>query len=169
MKQFALRRNDPCERDACSNLSPYIHFGQIAPARVLQELMFYSKRGPRHFFVKDRKSGAQVFVEEFLIRRELSENFCYYCKDYDNINGAHAWAQKTISIHKNDVREYLYSRSQLAKAKTHDPLWNAAQCELVNRGKMAGFMRMYWAKKILEWTESTEQALKIAISLNDQV
>lgn len=154
---YAEKRNDPNER-ALSILSPYFHYGMIAPARAIMEV---------------RKANAplvdkEAFIEEAFIRRELSDNYCYYQVDYDNPNGFPAWAQATLQAHANDKREYIYIKNQFETAKTHDDLWNAAQMEMVKTGKMHGYMRMYWAKKILEWTHSVAEAQKIAIYLNDK-
>ncbi len=98
----------------------------------------------------------------------MSDNFCYFNSNYDNFNGFHEWAQKTLNDHRNDKREFIYSLKEFEEAKTHEELWNAAQKELTLKGKMHGYLRMYWAKKILEWSSSPEEALKIAIYLNDK-
>jgi len=115
------------------------------------------------------------FLEELIIRRELTDNYCFYNRDgYDRLDGLYpqydndSWAQKSLEIHKNDKREYLYTRDQFEKGLTHDELWNAAQHEMAHGGKMHGFLRMYWAKKILEWTPNPEEALNVAIWLNDK-
>jgi len=108
------------------------------------------------------------YLEELVVRRELSDNFCYYNDLYDSVKGAASWAQETLQAHADDKREYVYTKTALEEGKTHDSLWNAAQKELTVLGKMHGFMRMYWAKKILEWTASPEEALEIAIYLNDK-
>ena len=150
-------RNDPT-LDGQSNLSPYLHFGQISAARVALEV-YQAGADPR-------SRGA--FLEELVVRRELSENFCHYNSRYDSFDAFPDWAKKTLNDHRADPREYLYRREDLERAATHDDLWNAAQKEMVLRGKMHGYMRMYWAKKILEWTESPEEALSIAIYLNDR-
>ena len=152
---YAEDRNDP-NLNALSNLSPYLHYGQIAAQRVAFEVEMHAAQ------------HAKVFLEELIVRREVAENFCYYEKNYDNEKGFHEWAQKTLNEHKEDPREYLYTLKEFDEAKTHDELWNAAQRELLNTGKMHGFMRMYWAKKILEWTKSPQQAIDIAINLNDR-
>jgi deoxyribodipyrimidine photo-lyase len=110
----------------------------------------------------------RAFIEELVIRGDLSDNFVYYNKNYDNVSGLADWAKLEIEKHKRDVREYLYSLSELEESKTHDSLWNSAQNEMKRTGKMHGYMRMYWAKKILEWTESVEQAIEFAIYLNDK-
>jgi deoxyribodipyrimidine photo-lyase len=98
----------------------------------------------------------------------LAENFCYYNKNYDNLKGAYDWARTTLDNHRKDKREYVYTLEELENSKTHDKLWNAAQKQMVIEGKMNWFLRMYWAKKILEWTESPEQALEYSIYLNDR-
>ena len=151
------RRNDPT-KDALSNLSPYFHFGQIAPQRVALEIKNSSL--PE----QDKNS----FLEEMIVRRELSDNFCEYEPNYDYFDGFHDWAKKTLNEHRNDEREYLYPKEQFEHADTHDPLWNAAQNQMMNKGKMHGYMRMYWAKKILEWSPNPEEAMQVAIDLNDK-
>jgi len=156
LRHYDKYRNDPLA-NCLSNLSPYLHFGHISPQRVALEVI-----------KSNAPSGSKyAFLEELIVRRELSDNFCFYNDAYDNFNGFPEWAQKTLDKHKNDRREYLYSVKEFDKALTHDELWNAAQIEMLKTGKMHGYMRMYWAKKILEWTESTEEALEIAIYLND--
>ena len=112
--------------------------------------------------------SVEAFLEESIVRRELADNFCYYNENYDKLEGAYDWARKTLEDHAKDKREYLYTEEQLGKGETHDPLWNAAQVQLVKEGKMHGFLRMYWAKKILEWTKSPQDALRISIYLNDR-
>ena len=102
------------------------------------------------------------------MRRELAENFCYYQPNYDSIEGSYDWAKNTLLAHAKDKRQYLYSLKQLDNFETHDKLWNAAQIQMRVEGKMHGFLRMYWAKKILEWTESPQQALEFSIYLNDR-
>ncbi len=157
LSAYASRRNDPNE-DGVSNFSPYLHFGQISAQRVALEVQ---KK-------KVKKESKDAFLEELIVRRELSDNFCFYNPDYDRFAGFPEWAQKTLNEHRGDQREYLYSLEQFEAGKTHDDLWNAAQMEMVQRGKMHGYMRMYWAKKILEWTASPEEALEVAILLNDK-
>ncbi|RYR20536.1 hypothetical protein Ahy_B03g065708 isoform J [Arachis hypogaea] len=109
-----------------------------------------------------------AFLEELIVRRELADNFCFYQLHYDSLQGAWEWARKTLLDHAADKREHTYSKEQLEKAQTADPLWNASQLEMVHNGKMHGFMRMYWAKKILEWTSGPEEALEISIYLNNK-
>lgn len=158
LKLFASKRNDPTV-DALSNLSPYFHFGQISVQRAVLTVKKMSSKA---------KESVESFVEEAVIRRELSDNFCFYNPLYDNVSGTNDWAKKTLNDHRKDKREYLYSLEELEKAETHDDLWNSAQIQMVKEGKMHGFLRMYWAKKILEWTKSPEDALSTAIYLNDR-
>jgi len=119
-------------------------------------------------YESDYPESVADFLEELIVRREIADNFCLYNANYDSFNGFPEWAQKSLNVHKNDKREYVYSLEELEYAKTHDNLWNAAQLEMVKKGKMHGFLRMYWAKKILEWTRSPEDALNFAIYLNDK-
>jgi len=111
--------------------------------------------------------GANALLEEMIVRKELSDNFCYYQPQYTSLNGGPQWAQDSLTEHRADPREFLYNYEQLAKGETHDAAWNAAQLQMVKTGKMHGYMRMYWAKKVLEWTESPEQAIDFLIRLND--
>jgi len=157
LPHYNKKRNDPNEA-AQSDLSPYLHFGQISAQHV--SLQAISQQND--------DENRQAFLEELIVRRELSDNYCFYNPDYDNINGAPNWALQNLENHRLDEREHLYSTEQFEKAQTHDPLWNAAQLQMVNAGKMHGYMRMYWAKKILEWTNSIETALETAIYLNDK-
>lgn len=153
---YSEKRNDPTQKGQ-SDLSPYLHFGQLSAQRVA--LAVGEAQAP--------KSDKDAFLEELIVRRELSDNFCYFNPHYDTPEGFPAWAKLSHQKHAADEREYLYTLSQFEKAQTHDPLWNAAQHEMASTGKMHGYMRMYWAKKILEWTKSPEDAMKIAIHLND--
>ena len=114
-------------------------------------------------------NGTATYIEEGLVRRELSDNFVFYSpSDYDSLDGAAGWAQATLQQHAVDDREYIYSTSEFEAGITHDDLWNAAQLQLVREGKMHGFLRMYWAKKILESTDTPERALRTAQYLNDK-
>ncbi|HEY1485596.1 MAG TPA: deoxyribodipyrimidine photo-lyase [Micromonosporaceae bacterium] len=146
---YPTRRNDPTV-DGLSGLSPYFHYGQLATLRV-------ALAAP----------SAEVLIEEMVVRKELSDNFCLYQRRYDSLDGAPAWALRTLAAHADDPRPYLYSYEQLDAAHTHDEPWNAAQRQLTSTGKMHGYMRMYWAKKILEWTPSAAIAIEYAIRLND--
>ncbi len=156
LPHYDRRRNDP-NAGGQSGLSPYLHFGQLGAGRLIEELLRREEAG----------ADIEAFLEEALVRRELSENFCHYEPRYDRVEAFPQWAKKTLQEHAEDTRDYLYAREEFEAARTHDPLWNAAQRELVVTGKMHGYMRMYWAKKILEWTTSPSEAMEIAIALND--
>ncbi|XP_065333593.1 deoxyribodipyrimidine photo-lyase-like [Cloeon dipterum] len=158
IKLFGSKRNDP-NINALSNLSPWFHFGHLSVQRAIK----YVQK-----FKSSHSESVAAFVEEAVVRRELSDNFCMHNPKYDSIEGTNNWAKETLEVHKKDKREYIYSLEQFDQAKTHDDLWNSAQLQMVREGKMHGFLRMYWAKKILEWTESPEQALEFAIHLNDK-
>jgi deoxyribodipyrimidine photo-lyase len=150
-------RNNP-GKEGQSNLSPYLHYGQLSPQRAALEVA--SSGAPAE--------AREAFLEELIVRRELADNFCHYEPAYDRFEGFHQWARKTLDAHRRDRREYIYSREDLDRGRTHDPLWNACQRDLVQQGKLHGYLRMYWAKKILEWTPSPEEALRDAVYLNDR-
>jgi len=154
---YAEHRNHP-ERDATSQLSPYLHFGHIGPHTVA--LAVRDADAP----VRDR----EAFLEELIVRRELAVNFVRYNPAYDRLSSAEPWAQRTLAAHRADPRPHCYSARQLERAETHDRLWNAAQRQMVHTGWMHGYVRMYWAKKILEWSASPEAAYDIAVTLNDR-
>ncbi len=176
---YGDKRNDPLA-NAQSNLSPYLHYGMISAARVALDTLTHTG-----YIITDvldeKKNKAKVdldaplhmidhvgaFLEELIVRRELADNFCLYNPHYDSPDCFPAWAQETLRKHKDDPREFTYTLKQFEQAKTHDDLWNAAQLEMVKTGKMHGYMRMYWAKKILEWSTDYTEAQRIAIYLND--
>jgi deoxyribodipyrimidine photo-lyase len=153
-KQF---RSYP-ELDYQSNLSPYLHFGHISPIEIAIEIL--SKYG--------RDENVESFFNEMIIWRELARNFSYYNPNYNQYEGIPNWAKQTLEQHLSDKRDYIYSLEELENAKTHDEYWNAAQNELLKTGKMHNYMRMYWCKKIIEWTEHPKQAFNIACYLNDK-
>ncbi len=157
LKDYDEKRNNPSLHGQ-SGLSPYIHFGQISSQRIALEI--------KKSNVDARNKEA--FLEELIIRKELSDNFCFYNKYYDSIRGFPNWGRETLLRHKSDKREYIYTERELENGKTHDDLWNYAQLEMVKSGKMHGYMRMYWAKKILQWSKTPNKALKTAIKLNDK-
>ncbi|MCI0494988.1 deoxyribodipyrimidine photo-lyase [candidate division KSB1 bacterium] len=147
-------RNDPT-LDYLSNMSPYLHFGQISPIYIALKVM------------ESKSPGEEAYLEEMIVRRELSMNFVFYNQNYDNFEGLPAWAKKTLIEHIEDPREHLYSMEEFENAQTHDPYWNACQQEMLITGKMHGYMRMYWGKKILEWTKTPAEGMKIANFLNN--
>ncbi len=148
-------RNHP-ELDFTSGMSPYLHFGQISPVF----LAFHT--------AGTESPGKESFLDELVVRRELSHNFAYYNTNYDSIAGLPEWALLTLKEHRQDAKEFVYPLDILEKAQSHDPYWNAAQKEMVLTGKMHGYMRMYWGKKILEWSASAQEAYRNALALNNK-
>ncbi|KAL9664664.1 hypothetical protein QQ045_020069 [Rhodiola kirilowii] len=159
LKTYSTDRNNPLKPRGLSGLSPYLHFGNISPQRCALEAHKMRNLYPQ---------AVDSFLEELIVRRELADNYCFYQPQYGTLQGAWEWARKTLMEHALDKREHIYTKEQLEKAQTADLLWNASQLEMVHHGKMHGFMRMYWAKKILEWTNGPQEALSIAIYLNDK-
>jgi deoxyribodipyrimidine photo-lyase len=155
---FAERRNDP-NAEATSGLSPYFHFGQLAPQRAVLRVLAARSRAP---------AGADAFLEEAVVRRELADNFCWYEADYDTLAALPDWARATLAHHAGDARDAVYTRSEFETAASHEALWNAAQRELTRTGRIHGYLRMYWAKKILEWSATPGEALDTALTLNDR-
>ncbi len=155
------KRSDPNELSAQSGLSPYLHYGQISAQRIMYDLLSSQ-------IAEISPEIVEQFAGELIVWRELANNFVYYNRDYRNLAGAPAWAQKQLALHADDPRDYIYNAQQFELAATHDLLWNAAQQELVKTGKMHNYMRMYWAKKVLEWSESPDEAVNICTYLNDK-
>jgi len=157
-EQYVANRNQP-QTDDVSHMSKYLHFGQISPLYLALQILKTDKRF---------KEAREAYLEELIVRRELAMNFVYYTPDYDAYTCLPAWAQNTLAEHKRDRREYHYTRRQLSNAKTHDEYWNAAMREMRITGFMHNYMRMYWGKKILEWSRSPEQAFKTTLALNNK-
>ena len=157
LPHYAKRRNHP-ELDGTSRLSPYLHFGHISPLTVA--IAVRAADAP--------KADKESFINELLVWRELAINFVTYNPNYDNFESGENWAHRSLAEHARDPRPYVYSERQLENAETHDPLWNAAQCQMVTDGWMHNYMRMYWGKKILEWSRTPAEAYRIAIALNDK-
>jgi deoxyribodipyrimidine photo-lyase len=155
LDDYAELRNDPCI-DATSNMSPYLHFGQISPLYIALKIL------------ESGSSNKETYLEELIVRRELSHNFVFYNKRYDGFWCLPPWAVETLNLHNPDQREYIYPLKAFERAKTHDPYWNAAQKEMLITGKMHGYMRMYWGKKILEWSKSPKEGFRIALHLNNK-
>ncbi len=155
LEHYAELRNDPSlDRGSC--MSPYLHFGQISPLHIALEVS--GAGGP----------GAKAYLEELIVRRELSMNFVYHNPGYDSLRGLPGWAINTLREHARDKREHVYSPVELEEARTHDPYWNAAQKEMVATGRMHNYMRMYWGKKIVEWSGTSEEAHAAAVHLNNR-
>lgn len=175
LSSYATDRNIPTTNGQ-SELSPYLHFGQISSLRVALELVKVSTEPPlllrmgklaSYDGVPTIMDSINALLEELIVRKELADNYCFYNADYDSLQGAKPWAIKTLEEHSSDPRDFIYTLTQWENATTHDKAWNAAQNELMKTGKMHGYMRMYWAKKILEWSSTHEEALETAIYLND--
>jgi deoxyribodipyrimidine photo-lyase len=160
VKDYGDLRNDP-NQDVLSELSPYLHYGQISSQYITLKTNEHKAINPH------LENSIDSFLEELIVRRELTDNYCYYNPNYDNFQGFKDWAKASLYIHQDDPREYLYTYEEFEGANTHDELWNAAQNQMLQEGKMHGYMRMYWCKKILEWTKTPEEAQQIAIKLND--
>lgn len=157
LAEYDTRRNEPAD-DWVSHMSPYLHFGQISPLYVA--LQVERSDAPR--------KAKDAYLEELIVRRELSMNFVYYNRRYDRYDGLPDWARKTLAAHATDARPYRYTPSQWEQAQTHDPYWNAAQRQMVLTGKMHNYMRMYWGKKLLEWSATPQEAFRTALYLNNK-
>ena len=155
---YADSRNDP-SLGIQSNLSPYLHFGQVSPVTVALQVQGALRKS---------KASKEALLEELIVRRELSINFVYYNTAYDSYRCLPGWAKRSLEKHTDDPREHVYTRGMLESAQTHDPYWNAAMREMRVTGKMANYMRMYWGKKILEWSRSPRTAFNTAIYLNNK-
>jgi deoxyribodipyrimidine photo-lyase len=153
---YAAHRNQPQTSDV-SHMSKYLHFGQLSPVWIAME----ASRKPA-------SENRDDFLEELIIRRELPMNFVYYQARYDQYSSLPEFARTTLSEHEDDLREHRYSRAQLEDAETHDPYWNAAMREMRATGYMHNYMRMYWGKKILEWSDTPQHAHATALYLNNK-
>lgn len=162
LRRYAVAHNDP-NADAASGLSPWLHFGHLSAQRVALEVTKAAHADP------ELADSAAAFLEQLVVRRELSDNYCLHNPAYDALDNIPSWARATLDAHRADQRDYVYSLAQWEDADTHDPLWNAAQRQLTGSGAMHGYMRMYWGKKILEWSASPEEAMATAVQLNDRL
>lgn len=176
LARYPEERSDP-DADGGSGLSPYLHFGHLSPHTVFAEL------ARREGFDRDRlparalgrregfwgmRAAAEAFLDELVTWRELGFNFCSKREDYDEYESLPAWARATLDAHARDRRPRLYGLAAFEAAETHDPLWNAAQRQLRREGRIHNYLRMLWGKKILEWSESPREALRILIELNNR-
>lgn len=157
LQYYAEYKND-ISKDVLSGLSKYINLGFISSQRVALEVI---KSGVNDI-------SKEVFLEELIVRKELADNFCLYANSFKDFSGISNWAKMSLNNHKFDIRPYIYSMEELENAKTYDTLWNATQIQLIREGTIHGYLRMYWAKKISEWTPSPKEELKTAIYLNDK-
>jgi deoxyribodipyrimidine photo-lyase len=157
LRRYAKDKNEPSAH-ATSDLSPYLHYGHISPLEIALAVREHAEK---------HKLIAEEFLEELIVRRELAFNFRRYTEQYDSLEALPEWARKSIKAHKADARAG-YTRAQFEAAATHDDLWNATQKELRLRGKIHGYYRMYWGKKIVEWAASAAEALAIMLYLHDR-
>lgn len=157
LNSYSKDRNDPTKHRT-SKLSLYLHYGMISSQYILAKVQ--EADAP--------KDSKDAFIEQLTIRKELSDNYCFYNSNYDNYKGLPEWGIKTLTKHTHDERDYIYSQEEFEQGNTHDSLWNACQQELVLTGWLHGYLRMYWAKKILEWTRDYNEAHSIAVYLNDK-
>ncbi|HUX14009.1 MAG TPA: deoxyribodipyrimidine photo-lyase, partial [Spirochaetia bacterium] len=161
---YEEHRSEPC-LDAGSHLSPYLHFGNLSPVRILAAIND-AATGNAHREQAD--ASAAAYIDELTVHRELAANFVYYTSDYDSYTALPDWARGTLARHRGDRRSPLYSAEQLEAAQTHDSYWNAAMIEMRETGYMHNYMRMYWGKKVLEWTESPEEAFDTLLAINNR-
>jgi deoxyribodipyrimidine photo-lyase len=158
LRRYARGRNNPAEH-ATSDLSPYLHFGQISSLEVALAAREYAEK---------HKLVAAEFLEELIVRRELSFNYARFVDNPGSLQNLPEWARETMRKHACDKRDPVYTRAQLERAETYDELWNASQKELLLRGKIHGYYRMYWGKKIIEWSPTYEEAAETMIYLHDR-
>lgn len=176
LASYAEARNEP-EENATSELSPYLHFGHISVHQIFSEITGQEGWSPNHLALRATGSrtgwwgvsqATEAFLDQVVTWRELGFNCCQTRNDYDQFESLPAWALKTLRLHARDERSYIYTLRQFERAETHDPLWNAAQTQLVREGRIHNYLRMLWGKKILEWTRSPAKALEIMVELNNK-
>ncbi len=158
LRRYAKQRNEPSEH-ATSQMSPYLHFGHLSSLQIALRVIEYAKN---HHLIADE------FLEELIVRRELAFNFARFATDLEGFGDLPDWAKKTMAAHAGDVRSPVFTPEEMENARTYDPLWNATQRELLLRGKIHGYYRMYWGKKIMEWSRTYEEALAVMIRLHDR-
>ena len=157
LRRYARERNEPSAH-ATSQMSPYLHFGQISSLEIA---LAVKQSAERNGLI------AEDYLEELIVRRELAFNFARHVESPDRLENLPAWAQQTLADHARDPREPCYTYEQFLRAETHDPLWNACQKEMLLRGKIHGYYRMYWGKKIVEWSPTCEDALTTMVRIHD--
>lgn len=156
--RYAEDRNDPA-RHGTSDLSPHLHFGHISSLQIALTVKRYAE---------ERGATAEEYLEELIVRRELAFNFARHVERVDSLNNLPNWARETLLKHAKDKRDPIYEMEELEEARTHDDIWNAAQKELLIRGKIHGYYRMYWGKKVLEWSPTCQDALERLLYLHDR-
>jgi deoxyribodipyrimidine photo-lyase len=174
--EYEEKRNEP-DLHAASGFSPYLHFGHSSVHEVFAEVARREKWKPENVSLRANGSregwwkmsgNAESFLDEVITWREVGFNFCARRRDYGQYQSLPEWAKKTLLEHAKDRREFVYSLKEFEAAKTHDPLWNAAQRQLVQEGRIHNYLRMLWGKKILQWTRTPQEAAKIMIHLNNK-
>lgn len=158
LRRYEDNRNQPATDDI-SEISPYLHFGQLSPVEAALAVQARSESHPE---------AVDSFLEELCVRRGLSQNYCEFEPAYDSYESLPDWARKTLGEHRDDEREHVYSTEELEQGRTHDEYWNAAMREMRVTGFMHNYMRMYWGKKILEWTKTPEEGFKVALEINNR-
>jgi deoxyribodipyrimidine photo-lyase len=154
---YDAHRNQP-QTDDVSLMSMYLHFGHVSPVWLALQLEE----------VRGKKDDRDTYIEELLVRRELAHNYTHFEPNYDHYDALPDWAKATLREHRNDKREHQYTKQQLEDAETHDEYWNASMREMRHTGYMHNYMRMYWGKKIIEWTNTPEYAHEVALELNNK-
>lgn len=161
---YSSDRNDPSLHGA-SGISPYLHFGHTSPLALLSQMNQFLCSQPDSGIFEESKN---VLIEQLIVRRELAFNYVWFNLDYDHYRGLPQWCLDTLQKHEKDARPYLYTLQELEAASTHDPYWNRAMSEMITTGSMENTMRMYWGKKIIEWSSSAEEAYERAVYLNNK-
>jgi deoxyribodipyrimidine photo-lyase len=176
LADYADTRNRP-DDGTTSGLSPYLHFGHLSAHEVFLEVIRSERWSPEDIIppANGRRAGwwgmsdsAEGFLDQLVTWRELGFHFCHHREDHDRWSSLPDWARSTLEEHAHDPREHLYNLDELTTASTHDPLWNAAQTQLVREGTIQNYLRMLWGKRILEWTEHPHQALEFMLELNNR-
>ncbi len=176
LRTYAARANHP-DDDVRSGLSPYLHFGHLSAHEIFSELArqevwspadLSSRSGGRRAGWWGMSPSAEAFLDQFVTWRELGYNMSFHRDDHDRFDSLPAWAQATLTRHASDLRPHVYTLDEFESGRTHDPLWNAAQTQLVREGRIQNYLRMLWGKKILEWTARPQDALAVMIELNNK-
>ena len=177
LNRYGQERNEP-DAAAASGLSPWLHYGKISAYEVVKKTLEHQPKGwslDELSYNNGQRDGffggnpnVESFLDELITWREVGYHFCHLVPDYDKYNSLPDWALQTLEEHSMDEREYVYSLDQLEKAETHDPIWNAAQRQLVSEGIIQNYLRMLWGKKVLEWTPDPRTALEYLIQLNNK-
>jgi len=174
--QYKDLGNDPDE-NVRSELSPYLHFGHISSHHVFKQIVKQEEWNPTHLSAKgggkregwwNMSPAAEAFLDQLITWREIGYNMCSKTLDYDRYDSLPSWAKVSLNKHAQDKRSFVYSLEEFQSCKTHDTLWNAAQNQLNNEGRIHNYLRMLWGKKILEWCETPQEALKVMIELNNK-